>query len=88
MMKQTQGCKPTGGRLGPTGGLSGPHGGLSGPKNCLKMNLNSTFGEKDGIVGVPCITCVYEGEAKTGGFLHEESDFRAPDHSETRVLNI
>lgn len=52
------------------------------------MNLNSTYGEKDGIVGVPCITCVYEGEAKTGGFLHEVSYFRAPDHSETLVLNI
>lgn len=52
------------------------------------MNLNSTFGEKDGIVGVPCVTCVYEGEARTGGFLQEESYFRAPHHSETLVLNI
>lgn len=54
----------------------------------LKMNVDSAFGEKDGIVGVPCITCVYEGGAKTGGFLHVESYFRAPDHSETLVLNI
>lgn len=52
------------------------------------MNLNSTFGEKDGIVGVPCITWVYKGGATTGGFLHAESYFRAPDHSETLVLNI